>query len=286
MTTLRQRMIDDLRVRNRSAHTIRIYTDCIANFARHFGKSPELLGPAEIRQYQVYLVNERHVSCSYLTQTVCALRFLYCVTLQRDWAIRCIPQPKQPRRLPIVLSQTEVKQLFDSIRNLKYRALLMTAYAGGLRTSEVVRLRLRDIDSERMVIRIHQGKGQKDRYVMLAPTLLNVLRQYWQQERPVTWLFPGQDGKQPLTAHRVAEMCRRFGIEAGVKKPVTVRALRHSFATHLLEAGQNVRIIQMLLGHRSLRTTQHYTYVSTATVCAAPSPLEFLALGVEAKEPS
>ena len=185
-----------------------------------------------------------------------------------------------------MLSQTEVKQLFDSIRNLKYRALLMTAYAGGLRTSEVVRLRLGDIDSERMVIRIHQGKGQKDRYVMLAPTLLKVLRQYWQQERPTTWLFPGQDGKQPITAHRVAERCRRFGIEAGVKKPVTVRALRHSFATHLLEAGQNVRVIQMLLGHRSLRTTQHYTYVSTATVCAAPSPLEFLALGVADKEQS
>ena len=121
MTTLRQRMIDDLRIRNRSADTIRIYIDCVAHFARHFGKSPELLGPEEIRQYQVYLVNERHVSCSYLTQTVCALRFLYCVTLQRDWAIRRIPQPKQPRRLPIVLSQTEVKQLFDSIRNLKYR---------------------------------------------------------------------------------------------------------------------------------------------------------------------
>src|ERR1041385_813322 len=281
MTTLRQRMIDDLRVRNRSAHTIRIYIDCVAHFAQHFGKSPELLGPEEIRQYQVYLVNKRHVSCSYLTQTVCALRFLYCVTLQRDWAIRRIPQPKQPRRLPIMLSQSEVKQLFDSIRNLKYRALLMTAYAGGLRTSEVTRLRLTDIDSERMVIRIHQGKGLKDRYVMLAPTLLKVLREYWQQERPATWLFPGQDGKRPITAHRVAEMCRRLGSEAGMKKPVTVRALRHSFATHLLEAGQNVRVIQMLLGHRSLRTTQLYTYVSTSAVRAAPSPLELPALSVE-----
>jgi site-specific recombinase XerD len=197
-------MIDDLRIRNRSAHTIRTYIDCVKHFARHFGKSPELLGPEEIRQYQVYLVNERHVSSSKLIQTVCALRFLYCVTLQRDWAITRIPHPKQPRRLPVVLSQTEVKQLLDSIRNLKYRALFMTAYAGGLRTSEVVQLRLTDIDSQRMVIRIHQGKGQKDRYVMLAPTLLKVLRQYWQQERPTTWLFPGQDGKQPLSRHRVA----------------------------------------------------------------------------------
>jgi site-specific recombinase XerD len=281
MTTLRQRMIDDLRIRNRSADTIRIYIDCVKHFARHFGKSPELLGPEEIRQYQVYLVNERHVSSSYLTQTVCALRFLYCVTLQRDWAITRIPHPKQPRRLPIVLSQTEVKQLFDSIRSLKYRALFMTAYAGGLRTSEVVQLRLTDIDSQRMVIRIRQGKGQKDRYVMLAPTLLKVLRQYWQQERPTYWLFPGQDGKQPLSRHRVAEMCKQLGVAAGVKKPVTVRTLRHSFATHLLEAGQNVRVIQMLLGHRSLRTTQLYTYVSASAVRAAPSPLEFLALGVE-----
>ena len=244
-------------------------------------KSPELLGPEEIRQYQVYLVNERHVSSSYLTQTVCALRFLYCVTLQRDWAITRIPHPKQPRRLPIVLSQTEVKQLFDSIRSLKYRALFMTAYAGGLRTSEVVQLRLTDIDSQRMVIRIRQGKGQKDRYVMLAPTLLKVLRQYWQQQRPTHWLFPGQDGNQPLSRHRVAEMCKQLGVAAGVKKPVTVRALRHSFATHLLEAGQNVRVIQMLLGHRSLRTTQLYTYVSTSSVRAAPSPLEFLALAID-----
>jgi site-specific recombinase XerD len=155
---------------------------------------------------------------------------------------------------------------------------MMTAYAGGLRISEVVSLRLTDIDSERMVIRIHQGKGQKDRYVMLAPTLLKVLRRYWQQQRPTTWLFPGQNGTQPISRHRVAEVCKRLGIAAGVKKPVTVRALRHSFATHLLEAGQNVRLIQMLLGHRSLRTTQLYTYVSTSAVRAAPSPLEFLAL--------
>jgi site-specific recombinase XerD len=154
----------------------------------------------------------------------------------------------------------------------------MTAYAGGLRTSEVVQLRLTDIDSQRMMIRIRQGKGQKDRYVMLAPTLLKVLRQYWQQERPTNWLFPGQAGNQPISRHRVAEMCKRLGVAAGVKKPVTVRALRHSFATHLLEAGQNVRVIQMLLGHRSLRTTQLYTYVSTSAVRAAPSPLEFLAL--------
>jgi site-specific recombinase XerD len=233
-------MIDDLRIRNRSADTIRIYIDCVKHFARHFGKSPELLGPEEIRQYQVYLVNERHVSSSYLTQTVCALRFLYCVTLQRDWAITRIPHPKQPRRLPIVLSQTEVKQLFDSIRSLKYRALLMTAYAGGLRTSEVVQLRLTDIDSQRMVIRIRQGKGQKDRYVMLAPTLLKVLRQYWQQDRPTNWLFPGQAGKQPISRHRVAEMCKQLGVAAGV----------------------DVVKIKELMGHASIVTTMRYIHAT------------------------
>lgn len=283
MTTLRQRMIDDLRVRNRSAHTIKVYIACVAHFARHFGKSPELLGPEEIRQYQVYLVNERHVSWSYLNQVVCALRFLYCVTLERDWAITRIPRPRQPRQLPVVLSQAEVKRLFDSIRNLKYLALLMTAYAAGLRTSEVVQLRVSDIDSSRMVIRIRQGKGQKDRYVMLAPTLLKVLRLYWRQERPTTWLFPSQHLNQPISTHAVAEMCRRLSAAAGLKKPVTVRALRHAFATHMLEAGQNVRVIQMLLGHRSLRTTQRYTYVSTRTVRAAPSPLEALAYKVDPK---
>ena len=281
MTTLRQRMIDDLRVRNRSAHTIKVYIACIAHFARHFGKSPELLGPEEIRQYQVYLVNERRVSWSYLNQAVCALRFLYSVTLQRDWAITRIPRPRQPRKLPVVLSQTEVKRIFDSVHNLKYLALLMTAYSAGLRTSEVVRLRVSDIDSSRMVIRIQQGKGQKDRYVMLAPTLLKVLRVYWRKERPTTWLFPSQQADQPMLSHAVAEMCRRLSLAAGLQKPVTVRALRHAFATHLLEAGQNVRVIQMLLGHRSLRTTERYTYVSTSTVRAAPSPLEVLAYNVD-----
>jgi integrase/recombinase XerD len=281
MTTLRQRMIDDLRVRNRSAHTIKAYIACVAHFARHFGKSPELLGPEEIRQYQVYLVNERRVSWSHLNQSVSALRFLYSVTLQRDWAITRIPSPRQPRKLPVVLSQAEVKRFFDSIHNLKYLALMMTAYAGGLRTSEVVQLRISDIDSSRMVIRIRQGKWQKDRYVMLAPTLLTVLRLYWRQERPTTWLFPSKHSDQPISTHAVANICRRLGVAAGLKKPVTVRALRHAFATHLMEAGKNIRVIQILLGHRSLRTTQRYTYVSTKTVRAAESPLEVLAYSVD-----
>jgi len=280
MTTLRQRLIEDLQVRNRSPHTIRSYVACIAHFARHFGKSPELLGPEEIRQYQVYLVNERRVSLSYLIQIVAALRFLYCVTLQRDWAIRHIAYPKQPKRLPVVLSQAEVRRLFDAIRSPRHLAILMTAYAAGLRLSEVTQLRITDIDSSRMVIRVRQGKGHKDRYVMLAPTLLEVLRLHWRRERPATWLFPGQHPDQPICNHVVQEVCRKAGIAAGLKKPVTVRTLRHSFATHLLESGKDIRIIQTLLGHRNVRTTEVYTYVSTETVRAAESPLESLAYRV------
>src|SRR5712691_2676470 len=228
MTTLRQRMTDDLRLRNRSARTIKTYIACVAHFARHFQKSPELLGPEEIRQYQVYLVEQRRVSWSYFNQAVCALRFLYRHTLGRDWAITHIPFPRQPKRLPVVLSQAEVKRLFDAVQSLKLRAILMTTYAAGLRLSEVTHLRVSDIDSSRMVIRVQQGKGQKDRYVMLSPTLLEVLRLYWRAERPATWLFPSK-GKQeqPLNHSVVQRACHQAGVNAGLTKRVTVRALRH-----------------------------------------------------------
>jgi len=282
MTTLRQRLIDDLRVRNRSEHTIKAYVACIANFAHYFGKSPELLGPEEVRQYQVYLVNERRVSLSSLIQAVCALRFLYGVTLGHDWAISRIAFPRRAKRLPVVLSQEEVKRLFDAVRNPKYLALLMTTYAAGLRVSEVTQLQVSDIDSSRMVIRVRQGKGRKDRYVMLAPTLLTVLRRYWQSARPTKWLFPGQDPKQPISTHAVQDACRKAGVAAGLKKPLNLRTLRHSFATHLLENGNDIRIIQTLLGHRNVRTTEVYTHVSTRTVRAAASPLEVLAYQVDA----
>jgi len=284
MTTLRQRMIEDLKVRNRSARTIKTYIAQVANFARHFGRSPELLGPEEIRQYQVYLVNERQVSWSSFNQAVCALRFLYRTTLRRDWAVEHIPFPRQPKRLPVVLSQAEVQRFLGAIKKLKYRAILMTAYAAGLRLSEVIRLRVSDIDSERMVIRIRQGKGQKDRYVMLSPKLLELLRSYWRRERPASWLFPGQWRQhRPIDQSTVQRACRQAGRDAGLTKPVTVRSLRHSFATHLLEAGTNIRIIQTLLGHSSVSTTQRYTFVSNKTVRATESPLELLAYPVKAE---
>jgi integrase/recombinase XerD len=277
MTPLRQRMLDDMQVRNFSPHTQRIYLDRVAKFAQYFGKSPDQLGPEEIRAYQVYLVQEKKVGFSLFVQTVCALRFLYQVTLQRDWDVTyCIPFPRTERKLPVILSPTEVARFLDAVPNFKYRVLLTTAYSAGLRISEVCHLRLSDIDSARMLIRVRQGKGKKDRFVMLSDRLLLLLRQYWQQYRPTDWLFPGSVPGRPITPHMIQDTCKRAACAAGLSKQVTVRSLRHSFATHLLEAGADLRTIQMLLGHRFLETTARYTHVSTARLASTISPLDRL----------
>jgi len=281
MTPLRQRMLDDMHLRNFSPKTVQAYIDHVAKFAAHFGTSPELLGPDEIRHYQLHLVHTRHASWSTFNQAVCALRFLYRVTLQKDWAITHIPFPKGEHKLPVILSPTEVLQFLSAITSLKYRAILMTAYAAGLRISEVTHLRVADIDSERMTIRIQQGKGHQDRYVMLSPALLQVLRRYWQAARPTSWLFPGTQPQRPICASAVQRACQRAARDAGLSKQVTVRMLRHCFATHLLEAGTNIRIIQTLLGHSSVSTTQRYTHVSTGMMRATRSPLDDLALPSE-----
>jgi site-specific recombinase XerD len=272
---LRQRMIEDMKVRNFSRDTEKCYIDRVAKFAQHFGRSPELLGPEEIRAYQVYLVEQKQAS-SVLNQTVCALRFLYRNTLGRDWVIQHIPCPKKPRKLPVILSLEEVSRFFDAISNIKHRAIVMTAYAGGLRISEVVSLRISDIDSQRMVIRVEQGKGRKDRYLPLSPKLLTILREYWKAVRPTDWLFPGGRPGKHISRSRIERVCQKAPRASRLPKQVTVRMLRHSFATHLLEAGNDVRKIQILLGHRSLATTQRYTHVSTQTVCATTSPFELL----------
>jgi integrase/recombinase XerD len=280
MTPLRLRMIEDMRVRNLSPNTQRLYIDGVARFARYFGKSPELLGPEDVRTYQVYLIHQKHASSSALQQTVCALRFLYRNTLGKEWALPYIPAPKREKKLPVVLSQEEVSRFFEHLPNLKHRALIITAYATGMRVSEVVSLRAADIDSDRMMIRVEQGKGRKDRYVMLSPNLLELLRTYWKVARPADWLFPGQRPGTHLTAKRVLQVCIKAGVAAGLTKRATVRALRHSFATHLLEAGANIRVIQILLGHRSLRTTAKYTHVSRETICSISSPLDQLSRAV------
>jgi site-specific recombinase XerD len=269
-------MIEDMRVRNLSPNTQQLYVDRVVKFAQYFGKSPELLGPEDVRTYQVYLIYQKGASSSMLQQTVCALRFLYRNTLGKEWALPYIPTPKREKRLPVVLSQEEVSRFLDNLSNLKQRALIMTAYATGMRVSEVASLRVADIDSQRMMIRIEQGKGRKDRYVMLSPNLLELLRAYWKVARPSNWLFPGQRPGTHLTTKRIHQVCIKASAAAGLTKRATVRALRHSFATHLLEAGANIRVIQTLLGHRSLRTTAIYTHVSRETVCSTSSPLDQL----------
>jgi integrase/recombinase XerD len=276
MTPLRQRMIEDMRVRNLAVKTQKAYLTQVARFAKYFGKSPEVLGPEQVRTYLVHLVNIKHVSWSLFNQTCCALKFLYRVTIPRDWQVAEIPFPRQEHKLPVAVSPGEVARFLDAIPNMKHRAILMTAYAAGLRTSEVTHLRVGDIDSERMVIRIQQGKGHKDRYVMLSPKLLELLRAYWKVARPKEWLFPGKSSDHPIDITMVQKAAQKASMQAGLRKRVTVRALRHSFATHLMEAGTNVRIIQVLLGHNSLQTTARYTHVAASTVCAARSPLDLL----------
>jgi len=275
MTPLRRRMIEDMRLRNFAARTIDTYVDRIAAFARHYGTSPEHLGPDHIRAFLLHLVDQK-ASWSYFNQARSALRFLYRTTLKRPWVDDGVVCAKTPRKLPVVLSLDEVAQLFAVIGNLKHRAILMTAYAAGLRLSEVVALRVEDIDSRRMVIRIRQAKGRKDREVMLSPRLLTVLRLYWRVVRPGGYLFPGRDPDRPISHSAVQRACKAALGRSGLTKRISPHSLRHSFATHLLEAGADVRTIQILLGHSHLSTTARYTHVSTARLHGTASPLDRL----------
>ena len=276
MTPLRQRMIEDLRVRNFSPTTQRAYIYAVARFAQHFGKSPELLGPEDIRTYQLHLLSKQ-LAWSTFKVSVCALRFLYRITLGRDWIVEHIAYPRLPRKLPVILSLAELQQFFEAIPNLKHRAALMTAYAAGLRVSEVVALKVTDIDSQRMVIRVELGKGGKDRYVMLSPRLLTLLRTYWKTVRPKEWLFTGYKPNQHLSVRTLQVVCHNAWQNSGLTKPVTMHSLRHCFATHLLEKGTDLRTIQLLMGHRSLATTGRYLSVATSSICATASPLDLLA---------
>ncbi len=276
MTELRKRMLEDLRIRNRSPHTQRNYVHHVAAFARHFGRSPEELGPEHVRIYQVHLVQERGVSFSTFNIAVCALRFLYRVTLGRDWALKRIPFARPACKLPVVLSPAEVGRFLAVVENLKHRAMLMVAYSGGLRVSEVSRLRVADIDSKRMVIHVRAAKGRKDRFVPLSPRLLEQLRAYWREERPKEYLFPGRTPLCPIATGSIRQVCRIAAEKAGLDRRVTPHTLRHCFATHLLESGTDVRTIQLLLGHGALRTTTRYTHVSTEKLRSVRTPLDLL----------
>jgi len=278
MTQLRQRMLEELQRRNYSAGTIRLYLQHVAAFAQHFHRSPDQLGAEEIRQYQLFLIQEKKLAWSSYNQIVCALRFFYAKTLKRPLLLSDIPLPRKVQRLPLILSPEEVARILTAPEHLKSRALLMTIYAAGLRRSEVARLRVRDIDSARMTITVHQGKGNRDRVVMLSPLLLDTLRQYWHHQKPKEWLFPGRNPDQPISGNDIFMVFHNAVRRAGISKKVCPHSLRHSFATHLLESGTDLRTIQILLGHRSLKTTSRYLHVSQQHVRATTSPLDRLNL--------
>ena len=254
------------------------YVYAVARFSRYFGRAPDLLGAEEVRAYQLHLV-EQERSWTHINQVSCALRFLYRVTLGQETTVNHIVSGKQPKKLPFVLSPEETARFLEAVPGLRNRVAMIAAYAAGLRVSEVARLKISDIDSQRMVLRIEQGKGGKDRYVMLSVQLLGILRAYWKQATPRHWLFPGRDGTGPVDTETLHAACRAAVCASGLAKPVSVHTLRHSFATHLLEAGTDIRIIQVLLGHARLSTTAIYTQVATHVIAGIASPLDRLTLG-------
>jgi site-specific recombinase XerD len=279
MSPLRRRMVDDMTIRNLSPATQRSYLHAVTKFSRYFGRSPERLDLEDVRAFQVHLV-ATGISWPALNQTVSALRFFYGVTLGAAEIPERIPYAREPRKLPVVLGADEVVRFLEAVPSLKTRAALTTAYAAGLRASEAVGIKIADIDAGRMVIRVEHGKGGKDRYVMLSVQLLGILRTYWRLARPTHWLFPGRDASKPIDVQVLHAACRSACAAAGLAKRVTVHTLRHSFATHLLESGTDIRIIQVLLGHSNLSSTARYTQVSNRLIRRTESPLDRLGLEV------
>ena len=277
LSPLRRRMIEDMMVRNMSPATQRSYLSAVSKF--HFDRSPDRLSLEDVHAFQVHLVS-KGVSWPGLNQIVCALRFFYGVTLGEATVPERIPYAREPRKLPVVLSADEVVQFLEAVSSLKSRAALTTAYAAGLRASEVAGLRVEDIDSSRGVILVRHGKGAKDRNVMLSSQLLGILRTYWRLARPKTFLFPGRDDDHPIDPTVLHAACRSAVRAAGLTKRVTLHTLRHSFATHLLENGTDIRIIQVLLGHNNLSSTARYTQVAAHTIRATQSPFDRLTLDV------
>lgn len=276
MTPLRQRMLEDLRIRNYSPSTVRAYIRCVADFAHHFNKPPDKLGSEEIRSYQLYLLNEKRVKLSTYIQAICGLRFFFQNTLHRRIDIDRIPLPRYEKKLPAILSKPEVKALLEAPRSLKQRAMLATMYGAGLRVSEVAHLKVADLDRERRVIWVRAGKGHKDRQVMLSESLREVLIAYWRRQRPADWLFPGKMPGRPITSDSIFKACVAAARKAGIAKTVHPHSLRHAFATHLLDEGVNLLVIQALLGHANLKSTARYLHLSEQAVRSTKSPLETL----------
>lgn len=279
VSPLRRRMIDDMSLRNLSPATQRSYLHAVTKFSRYFGRSPDRLGLEDVRAFQVHLVSQG-ISWPALNQTVCALRFFYGVTLDLGDIPERIVYARTPRKLPVILSADEVVRFLEAVPSLKTRIALTAAYAAGLRASEAVSLKVADIDSARMLIQVHHGKGAKDRTLMLSLQLLTILRTYWRLARPGEWLFPGRSPDKPIDVQVLHAACRSATKAAGLIKRVSVHTLRHSFATHLLENGTDIRIIQVLLGHNNLSSTARYTQVSGGLIRKTASPLDRLTLEV------
>jgi integrase/recombinase XerD len=283
VTHLRKMMLEELQRRNYSEHTTRSYIRTVEDFSRRFNRPPDRLGPRHIREYQAELFQKRNLSPGTVTIRLAALRFFYTKTLKKAWSIAETPYPKKAHRIPTVLSQEEVAQLIDAARIPYQRILLMTLYATGVRNAELTRLKVSDVDSKRMVIHIQGGKGRRDRDVLLSPKLLEELRAHWRRLRrkPSLWLFPGNrhhSGDQPIDTKTVWHACQKAARQAGLKKRVHPHTLRHCFATHLLEAGADLRTIQILLGHRDLKETTIYLHLSQRHLHATASPLDSLKL--------
>lgn len=283
MTHLRKTMLEELERRNFSQSTTRTYIDTVEDFASYFRRRPDQLGPEHIREYQAQLFTQRKLAPNTVTQRLAALRFFFIKTLKKPWSVAETPYPKKVVHLPTILSQEEVARLIDSADTPFHRVLLMTAYATGVRRAELAHLKISDIDSQRMVIHVQGGKGRKDRDVMLSPKLLEALREHWRglRPKPKVWLFPGNrwhSADHPIDAKVVWNACRVAARRAGIDKGVHPHTLRHCFATHLLEAGADLRTIQVLLGHRDLEETTIYLHLSQKYLGATASPLDSLAL--------
>jgi integrase/recombinase XerD len=282
VTHLKKMMLEELQRRNYSQNTTRSYLQIVRDFAQHFKRPPDQLGPDEIRQYQVHLFEDRKMGARTVGHCTAALRFFFVKTLKRPYPVEEVPYPKRPRRLPIVLSQEEAVSLINSAKNLYHRAMLMTLYSTGMRRAELCKLKVEDIDSKRMILHIRQGKGGKDRDVPLSPILLETLREYWRWMRPRTYLFPGTVNSRrvdkPITSKVIWAACVEAAKNAGITKRVSPHLLRHSFATHLMENGADLPTVQALLGHTDLKPTSIYLHLSERHLKAAGTPLDQAAL--------
>lgn len=279
MGELRKRLERDLELKGYSPRTRSCYLWWVKDYVRHFGRSPDELRAEEIRVYLHYLIRERKASRSGVSQAYSALKFFYTTTLDRGWEVSKIPRVKVSKKLPVVLSFPEIQAIFEGVSNLKHRAILVTIYSAGLRLSEAAHLKISDIDGSRMLVRVDQGKGNQDRYTLLAKGAQAILRRYRKACRPVDWLFPGSRKDRPIHVTSIQRVFKQACRQAGIQKPASVHTLRHSFATHLLEAGVDVSHIQKLLGHKSVKTTAIYLHVSRKHLTGIVSPLDFFQAG-------